>query len=76
VQKNVGSTVKTKDYTYIYDNGICFFCAKETALRSKSKEWLSQTQGPVTIIALNVSNPYPYNYTKFGFWGFSCDDFL
>ena len=49
-------TVKTKDYTCIYDNGICFFCAKETALRSKSKELLSRTEGPVKIIALNVSN--------------------
>ena len=63
-------TVKNKDYTCIYDIGICFFCAKETALRSKSKEWLSRTQGPVTLIALNVSNPYAYNYTKFGFWEF------
>ena len=69
-------TVKTKDYTCIYDNGICFICAKETALRSKSNEWSSRTEGPVIIIALNVSNPYTYNYTKFRFWGFSCDDFL
>jgi hypothetical protein len=40
-----GSTpVKTKDYRI----GICCFSAKHTALRSKSKDWLTQIQDNVS----------------------------
>jgi hypothetical protein len=35
---------QTKDYKI----GICFFSAKDTALRRKSKDWLAQNQNNVS----------------------------
>jgi hypothetical protein len=35
---------QTKDYKI----GICCFCAKHTALRSKSKDWLARNQNNVS----------------------------
>jgi len=39
----VGSS-KTKDYEF----GICFFSAKHTDLRRKSKDWLAQNRDNVS----------------------------
>jgi hypothetical protein len=42
---------KTKDYKI----GICFYTAKHTALRSKSKDWLARIQNqffPLVLVAI------------------------
>ena len=36
------------DQTKDYKIGICFFSAKHTALRKKSKDWLAQNQDNVS----------------------------
>ena len=42
---------QTKDYKI----GICYFAAKNTALRRKSKDWLAQNQDKVSQWGQHVS---------------------